>query len=176
MAVLVIVDAQREYVTPGRPFFLETIATSLNNIHTLLDHARARDWKIVHMRHVQNSECFTYGSPFAEFIDGLGPQGEETSLEKSNFSCFSSREFQALIDKYRHEDIFLAGYGASMCCLSTLIDAHHRGHEFTFVTDATCSKATHRFGEQDMTEHIVDLASAFGNTATTDEVLKREVK
>ena len=67
----------------------------------------------------------------------------------------------------------MAGYGATMCCLSTLVDAHHRGYDFTFVTDATCAKRTARFGEQDMREHIVDIMSAFGNLTTTEEVLNR---
>lgn len=173
MPVLVIVDAQKEYVTKGRPFYLETIGPSLENLQKLLAHARAHDWKIAHMRHEQNSMCFTYGSPYAEFIDGFGPQEGEESMVKSNFSCFSSREFQALVDKYRHEEIIIAGYGTSMCCLSTMIDAHHRGYDFTFVADATCAKRSARFDEQDMKEHIVDILAAFGHLTTTEEILRR---
>ena len=127
MPVLIIVDAQKEYVTKGRPFYLETIEESLHNIDKLLEHARANGWKIAHMRHQQNSECFTWGSPYSEFIDGFGPKEGELELQKSNFSCFSSREFQALVDKYRNDDIYLAGYGTTMCCVSTMIDAHLSG-------------------------------------------------
>ena len=88
MPVLVIVDAQKEYVTQGRPFYLEAIGPSLENLQKLLAHARAHGWKIAHMRHQQNSMCFTYGSPFAEFIDGFGPAEGEESMVKPNFSCF----------------------------------------------------------------------------------------
>lgn len=174
MPVLIIVDAQKEYVSQGRPFYLETIGPSLNNLSLLLEHARKHGWKIAHMRHQQNSECFTYGSSYSEYIDGFGPIDGEESMTKSNFSCFSSREFQAFVDKYRHEEIFIAGYGTSMCCLSTMIDAHHRDYDFTFVEDATCARRTPRFGEQDMKEHIVDIIGAFGNLTTTDEILKRK--
>ena len=174
MPVLVLVDVQKEYITEGRPFCLETIGESLNNLRRLLTHARSRGWKIVHMRHQQNAECFSYGSEYSDYIDGFGPQGNELDLVKTDFSCFSCPEFQALVDRARHQEIILAGYGATMCCLSTLIDAHHRGYEFTFVTDATCAKRSARFGEQDMKEHIVDIMAAFANLTTTDELINRK--
>lgn len=173
MPVLALVDVQKEYLAEGRPFYLETIGESLANLRRLLDYARKNGWKIVHLRHQQNSECFTYGSPYAEYIEGFEPAPGEMDLEKSNFSCFSNREFQALVDKYRHDEIVLAGYGATMCCLSTMIDAHHRGYDLTFVTDATCARRTPRFDEQDMKEHIVDIIGAFGALATTEEILAR---
>lgn len=171
MPVLVLIDVQKEYVAEGRPFCLETIGPALENIRKLLNHARQNGWKIIHMQHQQNSDCFTYGSPWAEFIEGFGPEGDEMSFKKSNFSCFSNGEFQALMDKWRHEDIYVAGFGATMCCLSTMIDAHHRGHEFTFVGDASCARRTPRFGEQDMLEHILDIMGAFGNVVTTQSAL-----
>lgn len=174
MPVLVLVDVQKEYVSPGRPFFLESIGQSLENLRKLLAHARQKDWRIIHLRHEQNGDNFAYGSEFAEPIAGFEAEPGEYDLVKSNFSCFSNREFQSLMDKWRHEDIIMAGYSASMCCLSTMIDAHHRGHEFTFVRDATCARRTARFGEQDIKERVVDLMSAFGTVATTAEVLARQ--
>jgi len=172
MPVLVLVDIQKEYIAQGRPFYLETIAESLNNLKKLLAHGRQKGWKIIHMAHNQNADCFHYDSEFSEFIEGFEPIDGEMSLKKSDFSCFSCPEFLAAIDKIRHEDIFLAGYGATMCCLSTLVDAHHRGYDITFVTDATCAKRSARYGEQDLKEHIVDIADAFAcNLVTTKDVL-----
>ena len=40
MAVLVLVDVQKEYITEGRPFCLETIGESLENLRRLLAHGR----------------------------------------------------------------------------------------------------------------------------------------
>jgi nicotinamidase-related amidase len=170
-AVLVLVDLQKEYIAEGRPFCLETSAESLANLRKLQDHARKKGWRVVHMKHQQNSECFTYGSEYSEFIEDFVPIEGELVMAKSDFSCFSSPEFLALVDRYRNKHIIIAGYSATMCCLSTLVDAHHRGYGFTFVTDATCAKRTKRFGEQDMKEHIVDILSAYANLATTEEIL-----
>ena len=172
-AVLVLVDVQKEDVTEGMPFCLETIATSLENLQKLQAHAREKGWKVVHMKHQQNSEVFAYGSEFSEFIDGFEAAEGELVMTKSDFSCFSCPDFQALMDKSRNREIILAGYSAAMCCLSTLIDAHHRGYEFTFVSDATCARRTKRYDEQDMKEHIVDILNAYGNVITTRQVLDR---
>ena len=172
MPVLVLVDIQKEYIAQGRPFYLETIAESLNNLKKLLNYGRQKNWKIIHMAHQQNADTFHYDSEFSEFIEGFEPIDGEMSFKKSDFSCFSCPEFLAAIDKNRHEDIFLAGYGATMCCLSTLVDAHHRGYDINFVTDATCAKKSARYDEQDLKEHIVDIADAFAsNLVTTQEVL-----
>lgn len=172
MPVLVLIDVQKEYVAEGRPFFLETIGPSLDNLRKLLAHARSRGWTVIHVRHEQNDDCFAYDSPLAAPIEGFEPVEGEYSLVKSNFSCFSSREFQSLVDRWRHEKIIVAGYGTSMCCLSTMIDAHHRGHDFIFVKDATCARRTARFDEQDIKERVVDLMIAFGNVAETKDILR----
>lgn len=173
MPVLILVDVQKEYVAEGRPFCLETIKESLDNCQKLLQHARKNSWKVIHLRHEQNAECFARGSQFSEFIDGFEPIDGEISLIKSDFSCFTASEFTALMDKYRHEDIVLAGYGATMCCLSTLVDAHHRGLEFYFVKDATCAKRTPNFGEQDMKKHVLEILTAFSTLVTTEQVLAK---
>ncbi len=173
MPVLVLIDVQKEYITQGRAFCLETIQESLDNCKKLLAHARANSWKVIHMHHEQNAENFSRGSEFSEFIEGFEPNENEKSIAKSDFSCFTAPEFTALMDKYRHENILIAGYGCTMCCLSTLVDAHHRGFEFYFVKDATCAKSTPNFEEQDMKAHALDILTAFSTLVTTQQVLAK---
>lgn len=174
MAVLVLIDVQKEYITEGRPFCLETIAPSLENLRALQAHARKQGWKVVHMYHQQNSECFTYGSEFSQYIEGFEPLEGEKNFMKTDFSCFSSPEFTAMIDRNRNQEIIVAGYGATMCCLSTMIDAHHRGYDVLFVKDATCAKRTTHFGEQQLKDFVVDIAPAYATLVTTAEVLEKE--
>lgn len=45
--VLVVVDIQLEYITPGRPFYLETAGSSIKNARRVLDHARKNRWEII---------------------------------------------------------------------------------------------------------------------------------
>lgn len=173
MPVLVLIDVQKEYIAEGRPFCLETIGPALDNLRTLQAYGREKGWRLVHIRHQQNAECFTYGSEFSDFIEGFGPIEGEREILKSDFSCFSAPEFVAMADRQRNQEIIVAGFGATMCCLSTLIDAHHRGYEFTFVADATCAKRTAHFGEQELKNFTVDILPAFCNVTTLHELMNR---
>lgn len=170
-AVLVLVDLQKEYITPNSPFCLDHIEPALENLRKLQDHARKNDWLVVHIKHQQNSDFFGYGSPNSEFIEGFEPIGDEKEMVKQNFSCFTSPEFTALIDKYRNMDVVLAGFSSAMCCLSTLIGAHHRGYEFLYVSDATGAKRTEHYDELTVTGVVLDVAKAYGHVVTTQEVL-----
>ncbi len=176
MPVLVLVDIQKEYIAEGRAFCLETIQESLENCKKLLTHARENSWKVIHLHHEQNSEYFSRNGEFSEYIEGFEPAEGEHNIAKSDFSAFTAPQFSALVDKYRHENIILAGYGCTMCCLSTLVEAHHRGFEFYFVKDATCARSTPNFDEQDMKNHALDILTAFSTLVTTEEVLAKKGK
>lgn len=172
MSVLILVDVQKEYITEGRPFCLETIGGALENISKLLVHARKNKWKVFHVRMRQNAECFAHDTEYSEFIEGFEPADGEIAFWKPQFSCFSSSGFLAAIDRVRNQDIFLTGFGATMCCLSTLVDAHHRGYDINYVIDATCAKRTANFGEQELLAHVIDTVGPFANLlVTTEEVL-----
>lgn len=171
-AVLVLVDLQKEYITPNSPFCLDNIEPALQNLRALQEHARKNNWIIVHIKHQQNAEIFGYGSPNSEFIEGFETIGDEKEMIKQNFSCFASPEFVALMDKYRNMDVVLAGFSAAMCCLSTLIDAHHRGYEFIYVADATAARRTENFDELTVKNCVVDIARAYAHVVTTEEVLE----
>ncbi len=173
MPLLVLSDIQKEYITEGRAFYLKTIKESLDNCRKLLAFARENSWKIVHIYHEQNEENFARGGEYSGYIEGFEPIEDEYNIAKTNFSCFTAPEFAALIDKYRHEDIVLAGYGCTMCCLSTLVDAHHRGFDFYFVKDATCAKSTQNFEEQDLKDRTLDILNAFCTLVTTEQVLAK---
>lgn len=170
-AVLVLVDVQKEYIDPNSPFCLDNIEPALQNLRKLQEHARQHNWTIIHIKHQQNAEVFSYGSPTAEFIEGFEATGNEKVMVKHNFSAFSNAEFKAFIDHYRNKDIILAGFSAAMCCLSTLIEAHHRGYEFIYVSDATAGRRTEHFDEETVRDCVVDIARAYAHVVTTDEIL-----
>ena len=87
--VLVVIDVQREYVTPGRPFHIKSIGPSLENAKNMLTHARGEGWPIVHVRHLQDGEIFNRESEFSDFVEGFAPQAGELEISKGNYSCFS---------------------------------------------------------------------------------------
>ncbi len=171
-ATLVLIDIQREYVTPGRPFFMDLIGPSLENASLLLEHARASRWQIIHVRHEQDGPLFARGSAFVEFIEGFEPLPGEGVVVKSQISPFSEPGFEAAIKAGGPRPVYVAGYGSPIDCLATMIGAPLFGRRFTFVHDASWARAP----RIDVTEcethwHATSMIALHGDVVSTDEIV-----
>lgn len=161
MKALIVIDVQNEYVTPGRPFNIEGIAPSLEQLKSVLGTAREKNWPVVHVRHLQAGSIFNPESNLSDFVEGVSPNLGEYSVQKSNFSCFSSPEFVNFVEKYSDHELVVVGYGSTMCCLSTIVDGYHKGFKFSFVQDASASKAIGGLTEAGLHTHAVAIISTF---------------
>jgi ureidoacrylate peracid hydrolase len=172
--ILVVVDIQREYVTPGRPFHIQSIGPSLENARRVLAAARKRGWPIYHVRHLQSGSIFSRDNEHSQLVPGFEPQAGEREIHKGDFSCYSAPEFAEAMRQHgeRGDEIVLIGYGSTMCCLSTLIEGHHRGQKQTFVSDASNAKASSRFGEESLHAHAVDIISTYARVVTASQVIE----
>ncbi|MCS1350244.1 cysteine hydrolase [Mechercharimyces sp. CAU 1602] len=169
---LIMIDVQKEYITDGRPFCIETIGPSLEKAKEALEHARDEGWTILHVRHLQEGSIFHPDSEYSQFVSGFEPLPDEHSFIKGDFSCFSSNEFKEFMESLKGHDIYIAGYGSTMCCLATIIDGYHRGFTFTFIHDASSSKRSDQFDEVTRHQHVIDHLSTFAQMVTTAEVKK----
>lgn len=170
MNTLVVIDVQREYNTPGRLFNIDSIGDSLTNGKCVLDHARKQGWHIVHVRHMQDGDIFNPKSEYSGFIDGFNPQGGEREIHKGNFSCFSSEEFTKELESRKSDQVFVIGYGTTMCVISTIIDGYHRGYSMNLVADATRAKKSD-FDEQSTQQHAISILNTFCSVKSTKEIL-----
>ncbi len=170
--VLCIIDIQKEYITPGRPFFIEGIEPSLHNAKNILDHARLNSWKIIHVKHLQSGNIFSDGSPYSEFIEAFEPKDNEIVCVKNKFSSFSSSEFSQQLKDNFMANLFLIGYGSTMCCMSTIIDGHHRGFNFTFVKDASYAKPTNNLDSETLHLSATEILQTFCRIESTENILK----
>jgi ureidoacrylate peracid hydrolase len=169
--VLVVIDIQKEYTTPGRSFYLETAGPSLHNAARVLAHARSNRWEVVHIRHLQDGEIFNSKSELAGFVAGFEPAAGETEIAKGDFSCYSAPRFAELMKERLERPVYVIGYGSTMCCLSTIIDGYHRGQKFTFVRDASCARRTPNFDEQSTHAYATDILTTFSKVVETSHVL-----
>ena len=180
MPTLVVIDIQKEYTTPNRPFYLKDIEPSLTQAKKLLDICRTQStWSIAHVQHFREGEgavMFNRHAPeFSGFVEGFEPKINEHYFEKSIYSCYSNPEFMRFMEERKNEPIYLIGYGTTKCVLSTVIDGFHRGHRsLIVVADATLAKA-----EQDFTEtalHQAMLAviqSSYAKIEATEDIIKK---
>lgn len=175
MKALVVIDVQREYITPGRGFHIAGIDHSLKNAKRMLDHARAQGWPIMHVQHLQDGELFNRTSEFSHFVEGFHQLEGEDVAAKSKFSAFSSPAFAKFAQDHADDEFLVIGYGTTMCCLSTIIEGFHRGHQFTLVEDACAARAAQAFSEESMHEHAVAILSTFARISCTDDEISPPV-
>ncbi len=175
---VIFIDLQREYLTKGRPFYLNNIFPSLNNAKRILELARQEAWEIVHIQHFRNvpdSLIFNRSSEFSGFIKGFEPRSDERYFEKNSFSCYSNPAFAAFMEESRGEQTYVVGYGTSKCVLATVVDGFNRGHKLIVISDATYAKAELGEGLSEEDMHRVLLAtikSSFANLIITADLCR----
>ena len=169
--LLLLIDIQQEYIAKGRPFHLKGIQPALDNCARVLAHARQHQWPIVHVRYIQESHLFNKDLPYSRFIEGFEPLAHETVFTKNMFSCFSDSLFTAFMATARHHPVYVMGFNAQMCCLSTLVDALHRGMRLNFIADASLARATALGDEQQSYAWIKEIMSVYADLVDTEMVL-----
>jgi len=165
--ILILVDIQNEYITKGRPFYLNGIESSLQRCRDLLSHARDNSWEIVHVQHSngEGSIKFNPETPYYEFVKGFEPKTGELHCVKNDFSCYSSVKFSKYLDSINNStdcNVYLIGYNSVMCCLSTLEEARRKNHKINFISDASYAKSLPGFSELESHKFMVELYKTKG--------------
>jgi len=167
---LVLLDIQQEYISPDRPFYLEGISPSLNNCRILLKHARRNNWPIVHVQHVRYGPLFC--GEYANFIDDFEPDGGEAVISKSQISPYTNEMFKETMLSAKENEILIAGYGSTMCCLSTVVSGGAFGLRHSFVHDASWACALNEtMSEADSHRFATAIIGVHGKIRTTAAVL-----
>jgi nicotinamidase-related amidase len=166
--ILVFVDMQKEYLATPRLMAIPEIADALANCRRLLDHARANGLPIAFVRWLDRSgPFFNQSTPFAGWIDAFEPQRNEMIFERKRPSCYSSEGFAQFMDQ-GGKDVVLAGFAGESACLSTLVDAFHRGHHLTYVTDASASHRLVEMTADQVHSAITRISSLYGDVTKTE--------
>jgi len=170
--ILVLIDVQREYTTEGRPFFLDGIGPSLDACRRLLAHARAQGWEVAHVRHEQDKEPFKTGGEHTRFVPGFEPRRDEPVFVKNRLSAFSSEGFAEYAQRAQEggRRLVVAGYGGTMCCLSTAVEGMHRGVRVTWVHDASLSRRSAIAPEAEVHRHVTETMRIYSDVVAEAQV------
>lgn len=126
----------------------------------LLDHARTRGWKIVHVRvafredyadlprnmpimaNVEKIGAVREGTWGAEFHEALAPRrcADEFVVKHTSISAFRGTPLAGLLRLFNAQRVHVAGVATHSVVESTVRDAADRGLEVTVVADA-CTAA-----------------------------------
>ena len=138
-AVLLIIDAQREYVDGALP--LVGIAEALAVGGSLLARARAIGTPIVHILHRGGGPLFNPQGEGFQPAAPLIPQAGEVVIEKTQANSFAETELQEALAATGRINLIVIGFMTHNCVSSTVRAAKEKGYACTVVAPATGTRA-----------------------------------
>ena len=136
LPTLVLVDLQEEYLAPSRALGLPDVPDALANCRLALAHARPMGMPVAYTRWA-GARFLVRGGALRP-IEGFEPHGPDSIFERKQPSCYASQHFAEVITN-NSGNFIMAGFAGEAACLATAIDAFHRGHHVTYLSDASAS-------------------------------------
>ncbi|MCV0395400.1 MAG: cysteine hydrolase [Rhizobiaceae bacterium] len=138
-AVVIVIDAQREYVDGALP--LPGVNAALDRIEALLSSARAAGAAIVQVRHKGRSGgLFDPETANFAFADAAAPRDGETVVEKALPNSFAGTDLKDVLDAAGRKRLVISGFMTHMCVSATARAALDLGYQSTVLSDATATR------------------------------------
>lgn len=164
---LVFVDMQQEYIAAPRGLALPKAVDALVKCRIALDYARNVGLPVAFVRWVGRSPFFNPATPFSRWIEGFGPLSTDMVFERGQPSCYASPQFTEVMNNAGGYFV-LAGFAGEVACLSTAVDAFHRGHRMTFLSDASASHALGDVSAHDAHQTVSKLVTLYADVIETE--------
>ncbi|MBU6463913.1 MAG: isochorismatase family protein [Bradyrhizobium sp.] len=166
--LLVMIDLLETNYTELVGVGASDLIRSLENCRSAIRHARSVDLPIAFTRPADGPGS-TERPVQSAWISGFEPKRSDMVFERPQPSCYSNQLFDDIVSQIGN--FTMAGLVAERTCLATAIDAAHRGHNVTFLRDASVSCGRHDVDARAV--HIVTTQAIelFAGTATTRDWL-----
>lgn len=173
--VLVIIDAQNEYVSG--PIQLPDVVAATAKIKTLLYAVRQANGKVIHIVHRGPlGGLFDLNEHRGEIIDDLKPEANEMVIEKTKPNAFADTNLAANLGE-PGQSILVAGFMTHMCISSTVRVALDLGYPATIASDACATRDLPLIGggvisATDLhTAELAGLADRFATVISVEKIL-----
>jgi nicotinamidase-related amidase len=147
--LLVMVDLQEKNYDELSKDRASDLIRSMENCTLAIRHARNLGLPVAFTRSSGNPGAIERGAQSA-WISGFEPKRSDMVFERPQPSCYANQLFEDVVS--RIGSFAIAGL-AEEACLATAIDASHRGHHVTFLSDASVGRARHDTDAKDV--HIL---------------------
>ncbi len=138
-SVLIVIDAQREYVDGKLP--LSGVEAALAEIGALLTRARKAGVPIIHIQHRgRPGGAFGPDTPGFTIADAAAPAGKETVIEKSLPNAFAGTTLGEALAGLGRKQLILTGFMTHMCVEATARAALDHGFKTAVVAAATATR------------------------------------
>jgi ureidoacrylate peracid hydrolase len=186
-AALVVIDMQRQFLSPGAPFLVEAAGALVDRLGRAVDRARRNGVPVIWVRQrVRDAigpgrTSRRYGredihSGWLSAIDDRLDPGDDIVVEKVRQSAFYATDLESILRNLDIDTVVLSGVTTNVCVLATAIDAGARDFGVVVASDLTASLPVRRGDEVLLTaEEVQRAAEAFvihavGEVRTTSEI------
>ena len=160
--LLVMVDLQAANFDELAQDRASDLTRSLENSMSAIQHARSQGIPVAFTRQAGSR---IERSAQSSWIPGFEPKRSDMVFEREQPSCYSNQLFEDVVS--RIGSFAIAGLVAEEICLATAIDASHRGHKITFLSDASVSRARHNANSQAVHNLTTRAIELFAETVST---------
>ncbi|MEX0589994.1 MAG: isochorismatase family protein [Xanthobacteraceae bacterium] len=160
-----LVDMQQERVVSSRVLAIPDAIDAIANCRAALAHARTAGFPVAFVRWVSGSP-FSSATSRSAWIEGFEPKRMDMVFDRNRPSCYASSAF-AEVMRNNTGDLVLAGFAGEAACLATALDAFHRGHEFTFLADASMSHALDEIPAREVHRTVTKIIGSYGDVVKT---------
>lgn len=138
---LLVIDVQREYVTGELPIAFPPLETSLPNIGTAMDAARAAGIPVIVVQQEApaGSPLFARDGQGWELHPVVGDRPRDHLVEKRLPSAFAGTNLEAWLAAKAIDTLTVVGYMTHNCVDATIRQAVHLGLSVEFLADAAGS-------------------------------------
>ncbi|EFA76394.1 isochorismatase hydrolase [Heterostelium album PN500] len=180
---LLVVDVQNEYVDGGFRIQYPPVSISLPNIVKIMDSAEEARDPIILVRHYapEGVPIFAKGTNGFELHPQVANRHHDLLIDKTLPSCFAGTNLESFLKSKDINTLVIVGYMTHNCDATTIFEAHHRGYNVEFISDASGSlpyenKAGYASAEELHRVFSVVFQSNYASVSTTEEWLELSKK
>src|SRR5262249_17978337 len=139
---------------------------ALANCRAVLRHARACGIPVAFTRQVAAPVNMVTSPAYPRWIEGFEPNRWDMVFDRQRPSCYASSQFGEVADELCGNYV-MAGRFAELSCLSTAVEAFHRDHHPTVLSDALMCIPQADCPALGMQQAVTSMLSHYAETTTT---------
>jgi nicotinamidase-related amidase len=163
--VLVLVGLHESDLPGLQP---EVTSNALGRCAEALAAARSQHMPVAFVRCMTPPSSVSEPQTYPTWLKGFEPQRNDLVFDVMQPSCYSNAEFSRTMD-YSDGNFVIAGLFADSTCLATAVDAHHRRHSFTYLSDASASRNNGTIPSALFHDAISQVMSLYGAVAESPD-------
>ena len=166
LPILVLVDMHYDVSNGGEADERLGDEAAVANCRAALRQARVCGMPVAFTRQVATPRSMLASPAYPRWIEGFEPNRRDMVFDRQRASCYASAEFRKLADDAAGHYV-VAGRFGEMSCLSTAVDALHRGHRPVFLMDALISRGSEDVSMADMRRAVACVMPLYADITNT---------